>query len=115
LLKKSLKKTVLIRRRPVPTGELNRRVFDLVERHPIVVSRSRGARLKIRYASMVKSDPPTVLLFSNKSKGIPETYKRYLKNGIREAFTLDNTPVHLLFRTGHDLAQRMKKVKRTTE
>lgn len=114
-LKKSLKKTVLIRRRPVPTGELNRQVFDLIERHPIVVHRSRGARLKIRYASMVKSDPPTIMLFSNKSKGIPETYKRYLKNGIRQAFTLDNTPVHLLFRTGNDLAQRMKKVKRSND
>lgn len=114
-LKKSLKKTVLIRRRPVSTGELNRQVFDLIERHPIVVKRSSGKRLKIRYASMVKTDPPTVLLFSNKSKGIPETYKRYLKNGIRQAFTLDNTPVHLLFRTGHDLAQRMKKVKRSND
>lgn len=114
-LKKSLKKTVLIRRRPVATGELNRHVFDLVERHPIVVKRSSGKRLKIRYASMVKMDPPTILLFSNKSKGIPETYKRYLKNGLRQAFPLDNTPVHLLFRTGHDLAQRMKKVKRSSE
>lgn len=114
-LKKSLKKTVLIRRRPVGTGELNREVFDLVERHPIVVKRSSGKRLKVRYASMVKTDPPTILLFSNKSKGIPETYKRYLRNGIRQAFTLDNTPVHLLFRTGHDLALRMKKVKRSND
>ncbi len=112
VLKKSLKKTVLIRRRPVPTGELNRQVFELIEKHPIVVKRTSGKRFKVRYASMVKMDPPTILLFSNKSKGIPDSYKRYLKNGLRRAFTLDNTPVHLLFRTGHDLAERMKKVKR---
>tara|TARA_R110000868_G_scaffold163614_12_gene395897 strand:- start:108 stop:1895 length:1788 start_codon:yes stop_codon:yes gene_type:complete len=112
VLRKALKKTVLIRRRPVPTGELNRQVFDLIEKHPIVVKRTSGKRFKVRYASMVKTDPPTILLFSNKSKGIPESYKRYLKNGIRRAFTLDNTPVHLLFRTGHDLAERMKKVKK---
>lgn len=112
VLRKSIKKTVLIRRRPVPTGELNRQVFELIEKHPIVVKRTSGKRFKVRYASMVKTDPPTILLFSNKSKGIPESYKRYLKNGIRKAFTLDNTPVHLLFRTGHDLAERMKKVKR---
>tara|TARA_R110000868_G_scaffold64597_2_gene194058 strand:- start:30184 stop:31971 length:1788 start_codon:yes stop_codon:yes gene_type:complete len=112
VLKKALKKTVLIRRRPVPTGELNRQVFELIEKHPIVVKRTSGKRFKVRYASMVKMDPPTILLFSNKSKGIPDSYKRYLKNGLRRAFTLDNTPVHLLFRTGHDLAERMKKVKR---
>lgn len=113
VLKKALKKTVLIRRRPVSTGELNRSVFELIEKHPIVVKRTSGKRFKVRYASMVKTDPPTILLFSNKSQGIPDSYKRYLKNGLRKAFPLDNTPVHLLFRTGHDLAQRMKKVKKS--
>ncbi len=112
VLKKALKKTVLIRRRPVPTGELNRQLFELIERHPIVVRKTSGKGFKVRYASMVKTDPPTILLFSNKSQGIPDSYKRYLKNGLRQAFPLDNTPVHLIFRTGHDLAQRMKKVKR---
>lgn len=110
-LKQSLKKTVLVRKLSIPTGMLNRTVFDLVERNPVVVKKSGGRRLKIKYASMVKSDPPTFLLFSNRSRGIPENYRRYLQNNLRREFELVNTPVHLVFRTGTDLEKRMKKIK----
>lgn len=114
-LKKVLAKTVLIRRRPIATGELNRFVMELIERHPITAKKSNGKRFKVKYTSMIKADPPTFLLFTNKSKGIPDNYRRYLKNGLRQAFTLDNTPIHLIFRTGHDLNARMKKVKFSPE
>ena len=106
-------KTIFIRKRTVPTGELNRTVFSLLERNPVVVQRSGGRRLKIKYASQVKSGPPTFLLFANRSKGIPEHYKRYIRNTLRKEFCLDNTPVHLVFRTGGDLEKRMKKLKLT--
>jgi GTPase len=111
-LKKTIIKTILIRSKMVPTGELNRLVFSMVERNPVTVSRSGGKRLKVKYASQVKSGPPTFLFFTNRSKGIPENYKRYLRNGLRRTFELDNTPVHLIFRTGSDLERRMKKVLR---
>ncbi len=111
-LKKTIIKTILVRSKMVPTGELNRLIFSLVERHPVTVNRSGGKRLKVKYASQVKSGPPTFLFFANRSQGIPETYKRYLRNGLRATFELDNTPVHLIFRTGVDLERRMKKVLR---
>lgn len=109
-LKAAIKKTVLIRRVSISTGPLNRFVFELIERHPIVAKKSAGKKFKVKYASMVKSDPPTFLFFTNKSKGIPDNYRRYLQNGLRQAFKLDNTPVHLIFRTGADLNARMKKI-----
>tara|TARA_R110002072_G_scaffold64203_4_gene159576 strand:+ start:14876 stop:16783 length:1908 start_codon:yes stop_codon:yes gene_type:complete len=109
-LKKTIIKTVMIRRRNIPTSELNRTVFELIERNPVVVQKSGGRRLRVKYTSMIKSNPPTFLLFSNRSRGIPEHYKRYLRNNIREQFSLDNTPVHIIFRTGTDLAKRMKKI-----
>lgn len=111
-LKKALKKTVLVRNSALPTGELNRVLFTLVEKNPVVVKRSGGRRLRLKYSSMIKSDPPTVLLFSNRSKGIPENYKRYLKNGLRQSFCLDNTPIHLIFRTGTDLENRVRQMGR---
>ncbi len=61
---------------------------------------------------MLKSSPPTFLLFSNKSMGIPENYRRYLVNGLRQEFDLTNTPVHLIFRTSTDIERRMKKVEK---
>jgi GTPase len=58
---------------------------------------------------MLKSSPPTFLLFTNKSQGIPENYRRYLTNGLRNEFKLVNTPVHLIFRTTTDIEKRLKK------
>ena len=42
------------------------------------------------------------LLYSNKSMGIPENYKRYIKNNLRREFDLYNTPVHVIFRSSSD-------------
>jgi GTP-binding protein len=113
-LKSALIKTILIRHKKLGTGELNRAVTDLVDAHPIIIKNSRGRRFKVKYASMVKSAPPTILLFSNKSKNIPENYKRYLVNGLRNRFKIFNTPVHLIFRTGADLEKRLENMNQTT-
>ncbi|MDD0853260.1 50S ribosome-binding GTPase [Halobacteriovorax sp. GB3] len=114
-LRNAMKKTVLIRKRQIPTSALNRYIFDLIERHPIVTKGAKGKRFKVKYTSMVKTSPPTFLFFTNKSQGIPDSYRRYLKNGLRDAFEFDNTPIHLIFRTGNDLAKRMKKSKLAKE
>ncbi len=102
-LRQVIARTILVRRRTIRSGELNRTIYKLVEKHSIMPERSRGAYLKIRYATMIKSTPPTFLLFSNRSQGIPDNYRRYLQKGLREEFDLANTPVHLIFRSGKDL------------
>jgi len=109
-VRKAIIKSLIVRHRKIPTGDLNRVFLELIDKNPIILAGARGKTFKIKYASMVKSSPPTFLLFTNKSQGIPETYKRYLKNAVRYAFRLDNAPIHLLFRTSHDLEERRKKV-----
>ena len=98
-LKRALKETVQARSCPISTGKLNRVLSKLTERHPLYVKGGRRQILKVKYAAMVKSSPPTILLFSNRSRNIPSPYRRYLQKGIREAFSLPNTPVRLVFRT----------------
>jgi GTP-binding protein len=110
-LKDSLRKTIVIRNQKVTTGKLNKTVSFLIDKFPIVLDKARGTRFKVKYASMLKSTPPTFLLFTNKSKGIPTNYKKYLKNGLRKEFQMVNTPVHLIFRTTTDIERRMKRVK----
>lgn len=109
-LLKTVKRTLLARNIKQPTGLINRTIFDLYDRNQIFVKGGRGKPFKIRYAAQVKTAPPTFMMFCNKSKNIPENYKRYLQKGIREAFELRNTPVHLLFKTGKDLNMKMHKV-----
>lgn len=111
-LREAIKRTIVIRNRKIPTGALNRTLLQLTDANPVVVKRSHGTRFKVKYASMLKSSPPTFLLFSNKSQGIPENYKRYLINGLRKEFDLTNTPVHLIFRTSTDIERRMKKIEK---
>ena len=108
-LKDVIRKTVLVRNRNIGTGILNRYVYQLVENHPVAIKKSGGKRFKVKYASMLKANPPTFLLFTNLSKGIPDNFKSYLKNGLRKEFDLDNTPIHLIFRTGEDLSKRLGK------
>lgn len=116
-LKNAVRHTIQVRHRKVPTGQLNKSIATLVDRHPIMVNRTGGVRFRVKYASMIKSAPPTFLLFTNKSLGIPEHYRRYLVSGLRQDFNLLNTPVHLIFRTSSDLERRMKKIqaKKTTK
>lgn len=107
-LKEAIKKTVLIRNRNIGTGKLNRYVYQLIENNPVAIKKA-GKRLKVKYASMLKSNPPTFLFFTNLSKDIPDNYKSYLKNGLRKEFEFDNTPIHIVFRTGEDLNRRLNK------
>jgi GTP-binding protein len=111
-LREALKRTIVIRNRKIPTGALNRCLLALTDANPVVVKKSSGTRFKVKYASMLKSGPPTFLLFSNKSQGIPENYRRYLINGLRKEFDLTNSPVHLIFRTSTDIERRMRKVEK---
>ena len=108
-LKRSLMNTMIIRRQKVSTGRLNKTISYLVDKHPIILNKSAGKRFRVKYASMLKASPPTFLLFTNKSQGIPENYKRYLQNGLRREFQFVNTPVHLIFRTSTDIEKRLQK------
>lgn len=101
-LKKALAKTIYLRKKALPTAELNRLVGHMLERRPLLVKGNKTAPFKVKYASLVKNSPPTVLLFANRSKNIPDHFKQYLKNGIRSHFQLENTPVHLIIRSNSD-------------
>ena len=110
-LKKAITKTVLVRHIKVPTGILNKVANELIEKNPLNVKNSGGAVLKLKYVSQLKSNPPTFLFFTNKSRGISDNYLRYLKNALRNEFRLVNTPVHLIFRTSAELEKRASKYK----
>lgn len=109
--RKSLMKTILVRNKKVGTAKLNKTITSLVDKHPVVLQSAGGGRFRVKYASMLKASPPTFLLFTNKSKGIPANYRKYLQNGIRTEFNLANTPVHLIFRTTTDIEKRLQKAR----
>ncbi|MBV9348242.1 MAG: GTP-binding protein, partial [Pseudolabrys sp.] len=57
-----------------------------------------GRRLKINYITQPKARPPTFVLFCTRADAVPEDYKRYLINSLRETFDLPGTPIRLTLR-----------------
>lgn len=80
------------------TGQLNQWLRYAVDQHtpPLI----RGRRIKLKYATQIKTRPPTFHLFSNMPKEIPEDYRRYLVNSLRESFDLPSIPLRFIFRGG---------------
>lgn len=92
----------------VGTSDLNRWFEEALERHqPPLID---GRRLKLRYITQAKSRPPTFILFGTRAELLPDSYKRYLVNGLREVFHLPGTPIRLLLRgTSNPYVDERKK------
>jgi GTP-binding protein len=80
----------------VPTAALNRFLGQVVSAHPPPAIKGRALRLD--YITQPKARPPTFVLFSSRAQELPETYRRYLINGLRENFDLPGTPIRLTLR-----------------
>ncbi|MBT6095691.1 MAG: ribosome biogenesis GTPase Der, partial [Rhodospirillaceae bacterium] len=75
----------------VSTSALNQWLHDMTEAHaPPVVA---GRRLRLRYITQAKARPPTFIIFSTRADKVPESYLRYLANGLREDFDLWGVPL----------------------
>lgn len=80
------------------TGAINRFLEMATQRHspPII----KNKRIKIRYMTQIKSRPPTFAMFTNNIEEFPESYERYLVNGLRETFDMPGVPIRLQLRKG---------------
>jgi GTP-binding protein len=84
------------RAKRIKTSELNKVLFPIVkETPPPAVS---GKEIKIKYVTQVKSSPPVFAFFANFPDDIPEHYKRFLENKIRENFGFIGVPLTIIFK-----------------
>lgn len=80
----------------VKTPDLNRWLQDAVARHPPpAVS---GQRIKLRFIAQIKTRPPTFVAKCTRAGDVPDAYRRYLVNSLREAFGIPAVPIRLLLR-----------------
>ncbi len=82
----------------VSTGQLNRWLEEMVQRHPPPAP--RGRRLKLRYVTQVRSRPPSFACFCQRADDVPASYTRYLVNALREDFGMPGTPIRFAMRKG---------------
>jgi GTPase len=82
--------------RRVGTSVLNRWLGEVVASHPPpAVS---GRRIRLDYITQPKSRPPSFVLFTSRADAVPDVYRRYLVNSLRETFDLPGTPIRLTLR-----------------
>ncbi len=82
----------------VTTGQLNRWFEMAVEKNPPPAP--GGRRIKLRYITQIKTRPPSFVVFGNRTEELPESYRRYLVNGIRAELGFGAVPVRLTLRGG---------------
>ncbi|KEP64177.1 UNVERIFIED_CONTAM: GTP-binding protein engA, putative [Hammondia hammondi] len=97
-------------RRRLGTGLLNFVLRDALAVHPppLFKGRKRG---KIYVAQQVSIQPPTIVVFCNKTEYFPEVYRLYLDFSTRTAFNFNFTPIKWLFR--EKKRRKLEKVTRS--
>ena len=82
--------------RRVTTAQLNRWLVGMLEQHPPPAP--QGKRIKLRYMTQAKTRPPGFVVMCSHPDKMPDSYSRYLVNGLREDFDMPGTPIRLHMR-----------------
>ncbi|QCI68042.1 ribosome biogenesis GTPase Der [Phreatobacter stygius] len=93
----------------ISTSQLVRWLQETIDHHPPpAVS---GRRIKLRYMTQAKTRPPTFVAFCSRPEALPESYLRYLVNGLRESFDMQGTPIRFhLKKTDNPYADTGRKI-----
>ena len=93
----------------VPTHKMNTFLRAMTEAHPTPVAKN-GRRIPMKYMTQVSTRPPTFAIFSSNPDQLPESYLRYLSNGLRKDYGLDGIPIRISMRKRENpYAYRAKK------
>lgn len=93
-----------------PTSALNRWFEQVIAASPPpAVS---GRRLKLNYVTQPKARPPSFVVFCSRADAVPESYKRYLVNSLRDVFDMPGTPVRIILREkANPFEHKRKKIR----
>ncbi|MBD3679223.1 MAG: ribosome biogenesis GTPase Der [Rhodobacteraceae bacterium] len=83
--------------RRISTAKLNQWLAAMVSAHPPPAP--GGRRIKLRYMTQVKTRPPGFVVMCSHPELLPESYRRYLINGLRDDFDMPGTPIRMTMRS----------------
>ena len=81
----------------VPTHKLNKFLEELKQAHPTPLARN-GRRVPMKYMTQVNTRPPTFVIFTSNPDSLPDSYMRYVSNGLRSAFGIEGVPIRIHLR-----------------
>ena len=80
----------------IPTSKLNEVMLEIIEATP--PPSVKGKYIKIKYAQQLPTHAPSFAFFCNLPQYIPESYKRFIENRMREHFDFEGVPIKIFFR-----------------
>ncbi len=93
--------------RRISTAKLNRWLeHQQIQHPPPAVS---GRRIKLKYMTQVKARPPAFMISCTRADALPESYVRYLMNGLRNDFQLPGVPIRIHFKASDNPFENRKK------
>ncbi|SSC65243.1 ribosome biogenesis GTPase Der [Ciceribacter selenitireducens] len=91
----------------ISTAKLNRWLEHTQVQHPPpAVS---GRRIKLKYMTQVKARPPAFMISCTRADALPESYVRYLTNGLRADFDMPGVPIRIHFKAAENPFENRKK------
>ncbi len=99
--------TYRIWQKRVATSPLNRWLSEMESLHPPPMASGRSNRL--RYMTQIKSKPPTFGVWVSRPDDIPDSYERYLVNGLREEIDIPCVPIRMSIRSSKNPYVNEKK------
>jgi GTP-binding protein len=84
----------------VKTRDLNDWLQMAIQRHPPPAV--NGRRIKPKYMAQTKARPPTFVLFASRADQLPDSYRRYLVNSLRESFDLPGVPIRVTVKSNRN-------------
>lgn len=85
------------RQTTIPTTKLNTLLRSLVAAHPPAGLKNRQP--KLNYVTQTDIKPPTFTFFGSYPNFLHFSYRRYIENGLREAYDFTGTPIRLQFKS----------------
>lgn len=80
----------------IPTSKLNEVMLEIIEATP--PPSVKGKYIKIKFVQQLPTHAPAFAFFCNLPQYIPESYKRFVENRLRENFNFTGVPIKIFFR-----------------
>jgi GTP-binding protein len=84
------------RTKKITTSKLNDVMLDIINATP--PPSVKGKYVKIKYVQQLPTHSPAFAFFCNLPQYVPDSYKRFLENRLRETFDFTGVPIKIFFR-----------------
>lgn len=84
------------RTKKIPTSQLNETLLEIIKNTP--PPSIKGKYIKIKFIQQLPTHAPSFAFFCNLPQYLPDSYRRFLENRMREIWDFKGVPIRIFFR-----------------